>query len=121
MKGLLDSEIESAAVLMRNTENAIKNWSLGPLEVDKPNDSYWEKAAKTFGVPVKEAKRRICSNCEYYENTPEKLKQMEAIPLNKHDIHGSPYHRGYCHKLHIICHTTRSCQAWEEKPYGAEG
>lgn len=109
--------IEPASVLIKNTENAVKNWNLGPAQVDKPNDPYWAKAAKLFDVPVGEAKRRVCSNCEYFENTPEKLRQMESIPLNRFDIYGSPYHRGYCHKLHIICHTTRSCQAWEEKSY----
>ncbi len=118
--GLLDrrkDQIEPPAVLMRNTENAIQNWNLGPLKVDKPNDPYWEKAARVFGVPLEEAKSRICSNCEYYENTPSKLQQMKKIPLNQYDIYDSIYHRGYCHKLHIICHTTRSCQAWEEKPF----
>lgn len=112
--------IEPADVLMANTENAVQNWNLGPEVVDQPNDPYWVKAAQIFDVPLEEAKRRLCVNCEYYDNTPERLAEMEAIPLNKYDIYNSPYHRGYCHKLHIICHTTRSCQAWEEKEYELE-
>lgn len=112
--------IESADVLLANTENAIQNWNLGPRVVDQPNDPYWQKAAKVFGVPLEEAKRRLCVNCEYYDNTPERLAEMEQIPLNQFDIYNSPYHRGYCHKLYIICHTTRSCQAWEEKDFEAE-
>jgi len=109
--------IESPDVLLANTENAIAHWNLGPAVVDQPGDPYWQRAAQVFNVPLDEAKRRICANCEYYDNTTERLAEMEAVPLNKFDIYGSKYHRGYCHKLHIICHTTRSCQAWEAKDY----
>lgn len=110
-------KIESANTLLANTKLAIAQKNLGPEVVDKPNDPYWVKAAKIFGVDVAEAKRRICCNCEYYDNTPEMLATMESIPLNQYDIYGSAYHRGYCNKLHIICHTTRSCSAWEKKEY----
>lgn len=113
--------IETAAELMANTENAIQNWNLGPAVVDQPNDPYWAKAAQVFGVSVPEARRRLCVNCEYYDNTVERLAEMEQVPLNKYDIYGSQAHRGYCHKLHFICHTTRSCQAWEEKDYEVPG
>lgn len=109
--------IESPDTLIANTENAIANWNLGPEVVDQPNDPYWTKAAKIFNVSVAEAKRRLCVNCEYYDNTVERLAEMEKVPLNRFDIYNSQAHRGYCHKLHIICHTTRSCQAWEEKDY----
>ncbi|SDH23201.1 hypothetical protein [Propionivibrio dicarboxylicus] len=109
--------IETTETLLANTENAIANWNLGPAVVDQPGDPYWDKAAQVFGVSLAEAKRRICANCEYYDNTPERLTELETIPLNKFDIYGSQAHRGYCHKLHIICHTTRSCQAWERKDY----
>ena len=112
--------IESADTLLANTEAAIANWNLGPTTVDQPNDPYWSKAAAVFNAPLDEAKRRLCVNCEYYDNTPARLAEMDSVPLNKFDIYGSPYHRGYCHKLHIICHTTRSCQAWEEKDFELE-
>lgn len=109
--------IESVEELLANTETAIRDWNLGPMVVDQPNDPYWQKAAEVWGVELDMAKQRICCNCEYYDNTPERLAEMLTIPLNKYDIYGSPYHRGYCNKLHIICHTTRSCQAWERKDY----
>lgn len=109
--------IESPDTLLANTANAIQNWNLGPLVVDQPNDPYWAKAATIFAVPLEEAKRRLCVNCEYYDNTPERLAEMEAVPLNQYDIYNSQSHRGYCHKLHMLCHTTRSCQAWEAKEY----
>jgi hypothetical protein len=109
--------IESPEVLLVNTDNAIKSWNLGPAVVDQQNDPYWDNAAVIFNVPLEEAKRRLCVNCEYYDNTTERLAELETIPLNQYDIYNSQAHRGYCHKLHIICHTTRSCQAWEAKEY----
>lgn len=109
--------IESADILIANTEKAITNWNLGPAVVDQPNDPYWSHAAQVFDVPEAEAKRRLCCNCEYYDNTPERLAELETIPLNRFDIYNSQQHRGYCVKLHIICHSTRSCQAWERKDY----
>lgn len=109
--------IESPDILLANTENAVTNWNLGPEVVDQAGDPYWTKAATIFDVPLEEAKRRLCVNCEYYDNTPERLAELEAVPLNKYDIYNTQSHRGYCHKLHIICHTTRSCQAWEEKGF----
>lgn len=113
--------IEAPDVLIANTENAIAHWNLGPKVVDQPNDPYWARAAQIFDVPLEVAKRRLCVNCEYYDNTPERLAEMEAVPLNQYDIYATQAHRGYCHKLHFICHTTRSCQAWEEKEYELEG
>jgi hypothetical protein len=109
--------IEPVKELMANTETAIRDWNLGPMVVDQQNDPYWQKAAEIWSVDVETAKQRICCNCEYYDDTPERLAEMLAVPLNQYDIYNSPYHRGYCYKLHIICHTTRSCQAWERKDF----
>lgn len=109
--------IENEEQLIKNTKVAIADWHLGPMQVDQPNDEYWNKAAEMWGVSPQEARRKLCVNCEYYNNLPTTLKEMEAIPLNQFDIYNSNSHRGYCHKLHIICHTTRSCQAWEVKEY----
>ena len=44
-------------------------------------------------------------------------EMKDKYPLNKYDVYNSPYHRGYCNKLHFACHTTRCCQAWERKDY----
>jgi hypothetical protein len=109
--------IESTAVLMKNTEIAIKDWHLGPENVLLQNDEYWNKAAEMWGVTPEEARRKICANCEYYNNLPSTLKELEAVPMNQFDLNNSNGQRGYCHKLHIVCHTTRSCQAWEKKDY----
>ena len=121
MKGLLGVVIVSASDNLKNTENAIKNWNLGPENVDAENNAYWSKMAKLWLVPLEEAKSMICGNCEYYDNTPETIREMKKkYPLNKYDIYNSYTQRGYCHKLQFGCHTTRSCQAWEKKDFEME-
>jgi len=60
----------------------------------------------------KEARRRLCANCEYFQNDPMFQAKMEAIPLDKFDMDGGG--RGYCEKFDFICHNLRACQAWEE-------
>lgn len=120
--GLLDvkegivSEKENNA----NTDNAINNYSLGPMNPSSPSKEYWSKMAKMFKVSPNEVKRQRCGNCSYYENTPEMLEQMEAIPLNKYDLYDGQAQRGYCHKLDFICHNSRLCSVWEAKEFEME-
>lgn len=98
-----------------------QEWSLGPTRtsVDKhTNKAFWAKIAKIWAIPEDEARRRFCANCEYFDNTPEMLQEMEAIPLNQLDRDGGG--RGWCHKFEFICHNLRVCQAWEKKDYVSE-
>lgn len=104
----------------RNVENrnvVIAHWKLGPekTSVDlKANAEYWAGMAKVWNLPVDEARRQLCANCEYYDNLPDRLAEMEAVPLDKYDQDGGG--RGYCTKFDFICHSLRTCQAWECKP-----
>lgn len=104
-----------------NTMIAIRDWMLGP---EKPtnergaNKPYWRALGEAMHVDEAEARRRRCSNCEYYENTPKMQMKMDRIPWNSWDVDAG--FRGYCHKLEFICHDLRACQAWEEREYEAE-
>jgi hypothetical protein len=123
MNGLLEAapDIVSAKENIANTENAIKNWNLGALDVDADNKAYWQKMAKLWLVDEATARTRICGNCEYYNNTPDYIAAMKkTYPLNKYDIYNSYTQRGYCEKLDFGCHTPRVCQAWEEKEFKIE-
>jgi hypothetical protein len=108
----------TAAENKKNTQVVIDDWMLGP---EKPsnepgaNKPYWMKLAKAMQVDEKEARRRRCSNCEYYDNSTMMQAKMERIPQNDWDT-GAGY-RGYCHKFEFICHDMRSCQAWEEREF----
>lgn len=104
-----------------NTEKTIKNWKLGPeVPSEKPdsNKTYWMAMADAWNTSEAEARRQVCSNCEYFNNTVEMMEAMDAIPFNKYDE--SAGGRGYCHKFEFICHNLRSCMAWEAKDYEME-
>ena len=104
-----------------NTEKTIANWKLGPEEPSadpKANKSYWVMMAEVWDTSEAEARRQVCSNCEYFNNTVEMMEAMDAIPYNKYDVNAGG--RGYCHKFKFICHNLRSCIAWEAKDYEME-
>ena len=104
-----------------NTEKTIKNWKLGPEKPSadpKANSVYWMEMADAWSTSEAEARRQVCSNCEYFNNTVEMMEAMDAIPYNKYDVDAGG--RGYCHKFEFICHNLRSCMAWEAKDYYME-
>lgn len=109
-------DIQYATENKENRDMVVNYWLLGPEIASndpKANKDYWTKFAKVIGVEESEARRRLCANCEYFNNTRDMISQMEAIPLDKYDMDGGG--RGYCHKFDFICHNLRTCQAWEDK------
>ena len=102
----------------KNTQIVIDDWMLGP---EKPsnersaNPEYWRALGKAMQVDETEARRRRCSNCEYYDNSTLMQAKMDKIPWNAWDVDAG--FRGYCTKFDFICHDLRSCQAWEEREY----
>lgn len=111
-------DISTARKNVRNRQNVIDNWELGPekASVDpKANGAYWQKMADIWEIDEAQARRQLCANCEYFNNTPDMQEKMESIPLDQFDRDGGG--RGYCTKFDFICHNLRTCQAWEEKPF----
>jgi hypothetical protein len=111
----------TAAENKKNTQTVIDDWMLGPenpSNVPGANKPYWMKLAKAMQTDEKEARRRRCSNCEYYDNSTMMQAKMERIPQNQWDVDAG--FRGYCHKFNFICHDLRSCQAWEEREFESE-
>ena len=114
----IDEPFITVAENKKNTQVVIDDWMLGPENPSNEpgaNKPYWMKLAKAMQVDEKEARRRRCSNCEYYDNSTMMQAKMERIPQNDWDT-GAGY-RGYCHKFEFICHDMRSCQAWEEREF----
>ncbi len=102
----------------KNTQTAIDDWMLGPANPSNErgaNKPYWMALAKAMQVDEAEARRRRCSNCEYYDNSVMMQIKMDRIPWNEWDV--SAGFRGYCNKLDFVCHDLRSCQAWEEREF----
>jgi hypothetical protein len=108
----------TAAENRENTQMVIDDWMLGP---EKPsnergaNKPYWMALAKAMQCDEAEARRRRCSNCEYYDNSVMTQIKMDRIPWNQWDVDAG--FRGYCNKFDFICHDLRSCQAWEEREF----
>lgn len=114
-------EIVSGTVNEINMQNAVENWNLGPEVASADpaaNPEYWAKMADVWGINEAEARRQLCANCSYFNNTPEMMKAMEDIPQTAFDADGGG--RGWCEKLDFICHNLRVCQAWERKDFVAD-
>ena len=108
--------------LTESTNDAIRamlkdNWNLGPEKASENPDSnkdYWAKMAEIWQTTEDEARRQLCANCEYFDNSTKAIKFMDKVPMDKYDEDGGG--RGFCKKFDFICHNLRTCQAWEEKP-----
>ena len=105
----------------KNTQTVIDDWMLGPENPTNErgaNAPYWRALGKAMQVDETEARRRRCSNCEYYDNSTLMQAKMDKIPWNQWDVEAG--FRGYCHKFDFCCHDLRSCQAWEEREFEFE-
>lgn len=112
----IDEPFITAAENKRNTAMVIEKWDLGPQvpsNEPKANGEYWIGLGAAMQVDESEARRRRCSNCEYYDNSTLTQMKMEKIPLNSFDKNAG--FRGFCEKFDFICHDLRSCQAWEPR------
>lgn len=115
LAGIPDDEFITTAENKENTQMVIEDWMLGPENPSNErgaNKTYWLALSKAMQVDESEARRRRCSNCEYYDNSPDMQIKMERIPINAWDKDAG--YRGYCMKFDFICHDMRACQAWEE-------
>jgi hypothetical protein len=113
--GLPKQKIVSTSENRKNRQVVIDEWKLGPEKASvepSANGPFWKGVAAAWDMTEKEARRRLCANCEYFQNDPMMQAKMESIPLDKFDMDGGG--RGYCEKFDFICHNLRVCQAWEE-------
>ena len=121
MAGLLEITIspsESEEPMISAEENAktrdflVKNWMLGPDRTNQPNTDYWRKISVTWRISPDQARRNLCANCEYFNDSPDTLAKMESVPEDRFDKDGGG--RGWCSKFTFICHHLRTCRAWEK-------
>jgi len=98
----------------KTRDTLVETQMLGPVKVDAPNTEYWRGLANVWRTSPDQAKRRLCANCEYFDDQPETLEAMEVVPQDEFDKDGGG--RGYCHKFEVICHHERTCKAWEKAP-----
>jgi hypothetical protein len=89
-----------------------------PSNEPDANPTFWVAIGKAMQVDETEARRRRCSNCEYYDNSTLTQAKMERIPRNRWDDNAG--FRGFCTKFEFVCHDLRVCQAWEEREFEFE-
>lgn len=112
--GIPNDDFITTAENRDNTRMVIEEWNLGPEQPSNEptaNKPFWVQMSRAWQVSEEEARRRRCSNCEYYDNSPDCQVKMERIPRNQWDTNAG--FRGYCDKFEFICHDLRVCQAWE--------
>jgi hypothetical protein len=85
---------------------------LGPKNTQEANTEYWRGLANVWRISPDQAKRRLCANCEYFDDAPETLEAMEVVPQDEFDKDGGG--RGYCNKYTFVCHSLRVCRRWEK-------
>ena len=98
----------------KTRDTLVETQMLGPVKVNAPNGEYWRGLANVWRISPDQAKRRLCANCEYFDDQPEMLEAMDVVPQDEFDKDGGG--RGYCHKFEFICHNLRTCKAWEKAP-----
>lgn len=108
----VESEMISAKENAKNRKFVADNWMLGPDKTNQPNTDYWRKLSVKWRISPDQAKRNLCANCEYFNDSPDMLAKMESVPEDRYDADGGG--RGWCSKFDFICHNLRTCQAWEK-------
>lgn len=119
-RGFMGIEAEDVFITAaENKENfiiAVQDWHYGPEEPSndpEANPEFIESLAEAMQVEEKDAKRRHCSNCGYYDNCEMTQVLIERIPMADYD-EGYGF-RGHCEKLNFICNDMRVCQVWEDR------
>ena len=96
----------------KTRDTLVETQMLGPVKVNAPNGEYWRGLANVWRISPDQAKRNLCANCEYFDDSPEMLEAIEVVPQDDFDKDGGG--RGYCNKYTFICHHQRTCRQWEK-------
>jgi hypothetical protein len=102
----------------KTRDTLVETQMLGPIKTAEANGEFWRGLANVWRISPDQAKRKLCANCEYFDDQPETLEAMEVVPQDEFDKDGGG--RGYCNKYTFICHTLRVCRQWEKAPVSKE-
>ena len=112
----MEDEFLTNAQNKKNYAVAVADWNYGPempTNEAGANKEFYAGLAEAMQCDEKDARRKHCSNCEYYDNSFMTQVRIERIPLATYDK-GAGF-RGHCEKLNFICNDMRVCQSWEER------
>ena len=112
----MEEEFVTTAENKKNYVIAVQDWNYGPeMPTNEPgaNKEFYAGLAEAMQCTEKDARRKHCSNCEYYDNSFMAQVKIERIPMAAYDK-GAGF-RGHCEQLNFICNDMRVCQAWEDR------
>jgi len=103
---------------LKNRQRCIDEANYGPLNPSEPNEDYWIAKAKVFGGgDVDSAKKALCGNCAFFNQTKAILDCIsEGIGITKGEP--NPFDTidagdlGYCEAFDFKCASKRTCDAW---------
>lgn len=101
---------------LKNRQKCIDEAHYGPLNPNEPNEDYWIAKAKVFGgEDVESAKKALCGNCSFFNQTKAILDCIangiggdvkdEFDTIEAGDL-------GYCEAFDFKCASKRTCDAW---------
>jgi len=97
-----------------NRQKAIDVAHYGPLNPNEPNEEYWIAKGKMFNTTSTNAKKSICGNCSFFNQTTKILDCIAKGIGNDTD----PYQTikagelGFCEAFDFKCSAKRTCDAW---------
>jgi len=100
---------------LKNRQRCIDEANYGPLNPNEPNEDYWKAKADMFKGDVESAKKALCANCSFFNQTKAILNciaegiggtsKEEWDTIEAGDL-------GYCEAFDFKCAAARTCDAW---------
>lgn len=100
---------------LKNRQKCIDDANYGPLNPNEPNEDYWKAKADMFKGDVESAKKALCANCSFFNQTKAILdciaegiggtQKEEWDTIDAGDL-------GYCEAFDFKCASARTCDAW---------
>ena len=107
---------QDISVNLKNRQVAIDKAHYGPMIPGDPNNGFWMRLAKMWGVTPAEAKKARCSNCAAFVRTPEILKCIaQGLGTDGNEAGWGTIHQaklGFCNIFDFKCAGNRTCDAW---------
>jgi hypothetical protein len=100
---------------LKNRQKCIDEAHYGPLNPNEPNEDYWIAKAKMFGgSDVDSAKKALCGNCSFFNQTKAILNCIAEGIGNETNAWSTidAGDLGYCEAFDFKCASKRTCDAW---------
>jgi hypothetical protein len=102
---------------LANRQTAIDTANYGPLNPNRPNQTFWMRLADKWSVSVEEAQQSRCGNCAAF-NMTSKIESCIETGLAAGGATGDEWDTvaagelGYCEAFDFKCASNRTCDAW---------